>query len=124
MLDNFHKTTSKHWQRTPGTQKGSPFSLKEGRTKYKRQIYLCVCVCIYMHIYTLLILCIKYITNESPMYSTWNAIQCSVVIEMQRKFQKEWIYVHAVLCLVAQSCLNLCDLMDCSPPGSFLHGIL
>ena len=23
----------------------------------------------------------------------------------------------AVLCLVAQSCLTLCDLMDCSPPG-------
>ena len=23
-----------------------------------------------------------------------------------------------------QSCLTLCDLMDCSPPGSFVHGIL
>ena len=29
--------TSEHWQRTPGIQKGSPFSLKGGRTKYKRQ---------------------------------------------------------------------------------------
>ena len=28
----------------------------------------------------------------------------------------------AVLCLVAQSCLTLCDLMDCSPPGSSVHG--
>ena len=37
MLSNFHKTTSEHWWRTPGTQKGSPFSLKGGRTKYKRQ---------------------------------------------------------------------------------------
>ena len=35
MLSNFHKTTSGCWQRTPGTQKGSPFSLKGGRTKYK-----------------------------------------------------------------------------------------
>ena len=26
--------------------------------------------------------------------------------------------------LVAQSCLTLCDPMDCSPPGSSLHGIL
>ena len=26
--------------------------------------------------------------------------------------------------LVAQSCLTLCDPMDCSPPGSFVHGIL
>ena len=28
MLSNFHKTTSECWQRTPGTQKGSPFSSK------------------------------------------------------------------------------------------------
>ena len=27
-----------------------------------------------------------------------------------------------VMCLVAQSCLTLCDLMDCSPPGSSVHG--
>ena len=26
--------------------------------------------------------------------------------------------------LVAQSCLTLCDHMDCSPPGSSVHGIL
>ena len=37
MLNNFHKTTSGHWRRTPGTQKGSPFSLKGGRKKYKRR---------------------------------------------------------------------------------------
>ena len=27
-----------------------------------------------------------------------------------------------MLCLVAQLCLTLCDLMDCSPPGSSVHG--
>ena len=27
-------------------------------------------------------------------------------------------------CLVAQSCLTLCDSMDCSLPGSSVHGIL
>ena len=27
-----------------------------------------------------------------------------------------------VLCLVTQSCLTLCDLMGCSPPGSSVHG--
>ena len=26
--------------------------------------------------------------------------------------------------LVTQSCLTLCDCMDCSPPGSSVHGIL
>ena len=30
----------------------------------------------------------------------------------------------AVLCLVSQSCLTLRDPMDCSPPGSSVHGIL
>ena len=28
-----------------------------------------------------------------------------------------------MLCLVAQLCLTLCDPMDCSPPGSSVHGI-
>ena len=28
----------------------------------------------------------------------------------------------AVLCLVTQSCLTLCDPIDCSPPGSSVHG--
>ena len=37
MMSNFHKTTSERWQRTPSTEKSSPFSLKGGRTKYKRQ---------------------------------------------------------------------------------------
>ena len=27
-----------------------------------------------------------------------------------------------VLCLVAQSCLTLCNLLGCSPPGSSVHG--
>ena len=35
-LSKYHKTTSEHWWRTPGTQKGSPLSLKGGRTKYER----------------------------------------------------------------------------------------
>ena len=26
--------------------------------------------------------------------------------------------------LVTQSCLTLCDLMGCSPPGSSVHGVL
>ena len=29
-----------------------------------------------------------------------------------------------LLCLVTQSCLTLCDPMDCSPPGFSVHGIL
>ena len=33
--------------------------------------------------------------------------------------QCPWLYV---LCLVTQSCLTLCDPMDCSLPGSSVHG--
>ena len=29
-----------------------------------------------------------------------------------------------IMCLVARSCPTLCDLMDCSAPGSSVHGIL
>ena len=32
-------------------------------------------------------------------------------------------HVITVLCLVAQPCPTLCDPMDCSPPGSSVHGI-
>ena len=31
---------------------------------------------------------------------------------------------HRRLCVHAQLCLTLCDPMDCSPPGSSVHGIL
>ena len=34
-------------------------------------------------------------------------------------------HVSVCVCVcVTQSCLTLCDSMDCSPPGSSVHGIL
>ena len=32
--------------------------------------------------------------------------------------------IHVCVCSTAQSCLTLCKLMDCSPPGSSVHEIL
>ena len=32
--------------------------------------------------------------------------------------------IYAQWCMCAQSCLTLCDSVDCSPPGSSVHGIL
>ena len=32
--------------------------------------------------------------------------------------------LYVCVCSVAQSCLTLCDPMDCSPAGSSVHGIL
>ena len=37
---------------------------------------------------------------------------------------EEYYFSIVTYVLVAQSCLTLCDLMDCSPPGSSVHGIL
>ena len=38
-------------------------------------------------------------------------------------YTKEYI-VLIKICSVPQSCLTLCDPMDCNPPGSSVHGIL
>ena len=48
---------------------------------------------------------------------------------MEYKLQKHLFIiletaVFSVLCLVTQWCPTLCDPMDCSPPGSSVHGIL
>ena len=48
-----------------------------------------------------------------------------VAEEMKRKISI-CIHVHMYICsccLVAQSCLTVCDPMDCSPPGSYGHGV-
>ena len=34
-----------------------------------------------------------------------------------------WLSLCTPVCAVAQSCLTLCDPVDCSPPGSSIHGI-
>ena len=35
-----------------------------------------------------------------------------------------YIWMKLLVVLLAQSCLTLCDPMECSPPGSSVHGIL
>ena len=46
---------------------------------------------------------------------------CSLV---EPCFLSLWTLLQKVKVLVVQLCLTLGDLMDCSPPGSFVHGIL
>ena len=43
---------------------------------------------------------------------------CSLVCKSVYTKHNAW----HVLCLVSQSCLTLCNPMDCSPPGSSVHG--
>ena len=49
-----------------------------------------------------------------------------VFAPLKRFQRKKYTYAqtHTLLCSVAQSCLTLCDPMDCGPPGSSVHGIL
>ena len=43
--------------------------------------------------------------------------------EIKKTFLTLIIQSPTVRVLVTQSCLTLCDPMDCSPPGSSVHGI-
>ena len=57
--------------------------------------------------------------QRKPMYKVMEAI---------RELQVNWfewtecIYTY-ICCLVPKSCPTVCDPMDCSPPGSSVHGI-
>ena len=47
-------------------------------------------------------------------------------LPLSLKALAHWLLVEQCVCLcvlVAQSCLTLCDPMDCNPPGSSVHGI-
>ena len=45
----------------------------------------------------------------------------TISIHSKKKKNMAWVRQHA--CPVAQSCLTLCDPLDCGPPGSSIHGI-
>ena len=94
----------------------------------------------WMDMYALLYL--KWITSKDLLYSTWHSAQCYVAAWMGGEFGGEWIPVYVWLSpfavhvkpsqhcfvtmyvLVAQSYPTLCNPMDCSLPGSSVHGIL
>ena len=49
----------------------------------------------------------------------------AVSLRMELKVLLKCMHRHNVSCVKSlQSCLTLCDPMDCSPPGSSVHGIL
>ena len=54
--------------------------------------------------------------------------QCSrivflIVFSRGKLWVDLWLKTHSCLCSVTQSCLTLCDPLDCSPPDSSVHGI-
>ena len=53
-----------------------------------------------------------------PLFAVISSSLCQTVTEVFL------LFLYSVLCLVTQSCLTLCDPMDCSAPGSSVHGDL
>ena len=53
------------------------------------------------------ILCLRYLSFRDSNWNVWSECVCV-----------------CVCVLVAQLCLTLCDPMNCSPPGSSVHGML
>ena len=63
---------------------------------------------------------------EGLICTLWGSIPKIILINMMQWILSCFIpmFYLIVYVLVAQSCLTLCDLMGCSPPGSSVHGIL
>ena len=60
----------------------------------------------------------------SAQLSLWSNSQCLYMTTGKTKALTIQTFVSKVKMLVAQSCLTLCNPLDCSPPGSSVHGIL
>ena len=63
-----------------------------------------------------------HIVTKDLLDSTGSSTQYPVVTYMGKESEKEQRFFCEGLAI--QSCLTLCDPMDCSPPGSSVHGIL
>ena len=68
------------------------------------------------------LLCLTRRTSKDLLSSSGNSAQCHVAAWMEGSLGEDGSVTLRVL--VAQSFLTLCDPMDCSPPGSSIHGIL
>ena len=65
----------------------------------------------------------KQINSKVLLYSTGNYIQYIVMNYNGKEHDKEYTYMYIYCCLVTKLCPTLCYPMDCSPPGSSVHGI-
>ena len=66
-------------------------------------------------------MCFKYRGNSFQKEEAVNGMMCQTKWKTVRSGKSLVSFVHAKL---LQSCPDLCDPMDCSPPCSSVHGIL
>ena len=100
-----------------------------------RGVYVCVCLKHHMacSVETVMI----WIVPPPPYIQTSIVPPPTIFLHhMLNALPPMWLYLkkgplHLCVCvcvcvcvLITQSCLILCDCMDCSRPGSFVHGIL
>ena len=65
----------------------------------------------------------KYVDN-TELVSLWLWNIFHDMEQSTTNLSSQWCLCCAVLCLVTQLCLTYCNPMDCSLPGSSVHGIL
>ena len=90
---------------------------------YRIYVPLKISVCILITEFRVLFPLIKYVYMEVALlrqcYSKWRIILISRLKNSQVKYVCACMHVKSL-----QSCVTLCDPLDCSPPGSSVHGIL
>ena len=100
-------------------------------------VCVCVCVCVYVYIY---IYTYIYIYIHSWCLNNKDNMSLNCTSPLICGFFVGWIqepgtdasntllfkgqlYTYVSVCVCAQLCPTLCNPMDCSPPGSSVHGI-
>ena len=84
------------------------------------------CVCTHVRIHLIVLFLWRTLTNILLhliiMRIKWDNVCERHFVNLKACTYIHTLCVHAVLCLVAQSCSTLCDSMDYSPPSSSVHG--
>ena len=68
---------------------------------------------------------VKWINKMHASLELKKQLHCGKILKTHSQVRKRnrWaLQDNAVLCLITQLCLTLCDPMDCSLPGSSVHG--
>ena len=66
-----------------------------------------------------------FIAALSTNNKVWKQAKCPLAHEWTKKMECIYLPPHPLVSvLVIQSCLTLCDPMDCSSPGSSVHGVI